>query len=78
MDREDEYLERLRGEAPRIVEAELRELLNMVTVTETCFFRDASQFRLLRECIIPALAIAGRFASGAPAVRAGKKRIRLR
>ena len=53
--REDEYFERLRGAAPRIVEAELRNLLNLVTVTETCFFRDASQFRLLREHIIPAL-----------------------
>ena len=38
-----------------MVEAELRNLLNLVTVTETCFFRDASQFRLLREHIIPAL-----------------------
>lgn len=53
--REDEYLERLRGAAPSLVEAELRNLLNLVTVTETCFFRDASQFRLLREHIIPTL-----------------------
>jgi chemotaxis protein methyltransferase CheR len=53
--RENEYLDRLRGAAPRIVEAELRNLLNLVTVTETCFFRDASQFRLLREHILPAL-----------------------
>ena len=52
---EDEYYERLRGAAPRMVEAELRNLLNLVTVTETCFFRDASQFRLLREHIVPAL-----------------------
>ncbi len=52
---EDEYLDRLRGAAPSIVEAELRNLLNLVTVTETCFFRDASQFRLLREHIIPTL-----------------------
>lgn len=55
LSREDEYYERLRGEAPRLVEAELRNLLNLVTVTETCFFRDASQFRLLREHIIPTL-----------------------
>ena len=55
LERDDEYFERLRGEAPRIVEAELRNLLNLVTITETCFFRDASQFRLLREHIIPAL-----------------------
>ena len=53
--REDEYLDRLRGAAPSMVEAELRNLLNLVTVTETCFFRDASQFRLLREHIIPTL-----------------------
>jgi chemotaxis protein methyltransferase CheR len=55
LEREAEYYERLRGEASRIVEAELRNLLNLVTVTETCFFRDASQFRLLREHIIPML-----------------------
>ena len=53
--REDEYLDRLRGAAPSLVEAELRNLLNLVTVTETCFFRDASQFRLLREHIVPTL-----------------------
>ncbi|RPI53673.1 MAG: hypothetical protein EHM55_13145 [Acidobacteria bacterium] len=55
LESEDDYLERLRGAAPHIVEAELRNLLNLVTVTETCFFRDASQFRLLREHIIPTL-----------------------
>jgi chemotaxis protein methyltransferase CheR len=53
--REDEYLSRLRGAAPTLVERELRNLLNLVTVTETCFFRDASQFRLLREHILPTL-----------------------
>ncbi len=63
LDSEDEYVERLRGEAPRMVEAELRNLLNLVTVTETCFFRDASQFRLLRNHIIPGL-IAERLAKG--------------
>jgi chemotaxis protein methyltransferase CheR len=52
---EDEYFERLRGDASSIVETELRSLLNLVTVTETCFFRDASQFRLFREHIIPRL-----------------------
>ncbi len=52
---EDEYFARLRGAAPTLVEAELRNLLNLVTVTETCFFRDAAQFRLLREHIIPTL-----------------------
>ena len=52
---ENEYLDRLRGGAPSIVETELRNLLNLLTVTETCFFRDTSQFRLLREHILPAL-----------------------
>src|SRR6185503_16999919 len=63
LDSEDEYVERLRGETPRLVETELRNLLNLVTVTETCFFRDASQFRLLRDHIIPGL-IAERLAKG--------------
>jgi len=52
---EDEYYDRLRGGVSWIVEAELRHLLNLVTVTETCFFRDAAQFRLLRDYIIPTL-----------------------
>ena len=62
--REAEYVDRLRGEAPRFVEAELRNLLNLVTVTETCFFRDAAQFRLLRELIISAMEIAPGYPSG--------------
>jgi chemotaxis protein methyltransferase CheR len=53
--REEDYLNRLRGATSSIVETELRNLLNLVTVTETCFFRDAAQFRLLREHIIPVL-----------------------
>ena len=53
--RQDEYLDRLRGDAPTRVETELRNLLNLVTITETCFFRDAAQFRLLREHIVPTL-----------------------
>ena len=52
---EDEYFARLRGAAPTIVENELRNLLNLVTITETCFFRDPAQFRVLREHIIPTL-----------------------
>jgi chemotaxis protein methyltransferase CheR len=55
LENEDDYVERLRGTTTRLVETELRNLLNLVTVTETCFFRDASQFRLLRESIIPTL-----------------------
>ena len=64
--REDEYLARLRGAAPSLVEAELRNLLNLVTVTETCFFRDASQFRLLREYIIPTLTAERSARGGSP------------
>lgn len=60
LDREDEYYARLRGGASRLVEVELRHLLNLVTVTETCFFRDASQFRLLRDHIMPGLIAGGR------------------
>ena len=66
LERDDEYFDRLRGEAPRMVEAELRNLLNLVTITETCFFRDASQFRLLREHIIPTLISARRAHKDAP------------
>jgi chemotaxis protein methyltransferase CheR len=32
-----------------------RKLINLVTVTETCFFRDPSQFRLLRQHVLPTL-----------------------
>jgi len=32
-----------------------RKLINLVTVTETSFFRDPSQFRLLRQHIVPTL-----------------------
>ena len=32
-----------------------RRLINLVTITETCFFRDPSQFRLLRRYILPTL-----------------------
>ena len=53
LESEDEYLDRLRGALPTIVETELRNLLNLVTVTETCFFRDPSQFRLFRDLIVP-------------------------
>lgn len=63
---EQEYLERLRGATPTLVEAELRNLLNLVTVTETCFFRDASQFRLLRDHIVPTLMAERSAQPGAP------------
>ena len=59
LESEESYYELLRGGIPRIVEAELRNLLNLVTVTETCFFRDAAQFLLFRERIVPALIAEG-------------------
>ena len=68
---EDEYLDRLRGAVPTLVETELRNLLNLVTVTETCFFRDAAQFSLFREHIVPTL-MAERAANGH-----GSKKIRI-
>ena len=68
---EREYFGRLRGAAPSFVETELRNLLNLVTVTETCFFRDVSQFRLLRERILPTV-IAERSARAA-----GPQRLRI-
>jgi chemotaxis protein methyltransferase CheR len=48
----DDYYDRLSG---RTGEEGLRKLINLVTVTETCFFRDPSQFRLLRRHIVPTL-----------------------
>jgi chemotaxis protein methyltransferase CheR len=66
-----DYLDRLRGAAPSFVETELRNLLNLVTVTETCFFRDVSQFRLLRDRIIPTLL------SEHSARTGGSKRLRI-
>jgi chemotaxis protein methyltransferase CheR len=71
IERGDDYVERLRGAAPSLVESELRNLLNLVTVTETCFFRDAAQFRLLRDHIVPAL-MSERSAKGD-----GSKKIRI-
>ena len=50
-----DYYERLRGSASASVDDEFRHLINLVTVTETCFFRDPSHFRLLRQHILPAL-----------------------
>lgn len=50
-----EYYERLRNHSMPAIDHEFRKLINLVTVTETCFFRDPSQFRLLRSHILPAL-----------------------
>ena len=50
-----EYYERLRNRASAATDDEFRQLINLVTVTETCFFRNPSHFRLLRQHILPAL-----------------------
>lgn len=47
---------------------EFRSLINLVTITETCFFRDPAQFRMLRMHIIPAL-LAERAAAGRRTLR---------
>jgi chemotaxis protein methyltransferase CheR len=56
LERMEDYYDHLRNaNAAASTEAEFRHLINLVTITETCFFRDASQFRMLRERILPEL-----------------------
>ena len=52
LERIDDYYDLLRR---RTDDEEFGKLINLVTVTETCFFRDPSQFRLLRRHIVPTL-----------------------
>jgi len=52
LDQIDDYYEVL---CRRTGDEGFRKLINLVTVNETCFFRDPSQFRLLREHILPTL-----------------------
>lgn len=54
LDRIEDYYDQLRAQPAAAIEDELRKLINLVTITETCFFRDPAQFRLLRQ-ILPAL-----------------------
>jgi chemotaxis protein methyltransferase CheR len=54
------YCERLCASA---ADEEFRSLVNLVTINETCFFRDPAQFRMLRSHILPAL-LAERGADG--------------
>jgi chemotaxis protein methyltransferase CheR len=54
-----EYYRRLRSRALAPMDEEFRQLINLVTNTETYFFRDWSHFRLLRHCVLPSL-LAGR------------------
>ena len=51
----DEYCDRLSRDVPSAPDTESRHLINLVTVTETCFFRDAGQFRALREQLLPSI-----------------------
>lgn len=62
---DDVYFERL---CARGCEDEFRSLINLVTINETCFFRDPAQFRMLRRRIIPAL-LAERGADGRRTLR---------
>jgi chemotaxis protein methyltransferase CheR len=48
----DAYYDRLRDPGEH---EEFRNLINLITITETCFFRDPAQFQMLRRQIIPAL-----------------------
>jgi chemotaxis protein methyltransferase CheR len=66
MESAERYYEQLCAQAH---DAEFRSLINLVTITETCFFRDPAQFRMLRRHIVPAL-LAERAA-------AGRRRLRI-
>lgn len=61
----ERYYDRLLADP---TEEEFRKLVNLVTVTETCFFRDPAQFEILRRRILPPL-IAERGAEDRPTVR---------
>ena len=52
LERIDDYYDLL---CRRTDDEGFRKLINLVTITETCFFRDPSQFRLLRRHILPTL-----------------------
>ena len=59
----DDYYDHLRS---RLADDGFGKLINLVTVTETCFLRDPSQFRMLRRHILPTLLaerVAGRKAT---------------
>ncbi len=65
LDRVDDYYDHLRS---RPQDEGFGDVINQVTVTETCFFRDPLQFRLLRRHILPAL-LAERAAGGKASLR---------
>jgi len=55
MDNISEYYRRLRSRTLAPVDEEFRQLINLVTITETYFFRNPSHYRLLRHTVLPAL-----------------------
>jgi len=71
-----EYLDFLMARPNR--DAEMRNLLNEITIGETCLFRSMPQIEALRKVVIPSLAEAKKSfrarssASGAPAARPAK------
>jgi chemotaxis protein methyltransferase CheR len=50
-----EYYERLRSRPVATVDQEFQKLLNLISITETSFFRDPLQLRLLQDIILPSL-----------------------
>lgn len=54
LERIEDYYDHLRVSSAAVIEDGFRKLINLVTITETCFFRDPAQFRWLRQ-ILPAL-----------------------
>lgn len=63
----EDYYDHLRVHPAAAVEDGFRKLINLVTITETCFLRDPEQFRLLRH-ILPGL-LAERAAQGQRTLR---------
>ena len=71
---EDYYDHLLTASGAASTEVEFRHLINLVTITETCFFRDAAQFRMLRDQILPALISARTSISGISGIGGGEPR----
>ena len=63
----EDYYDHLRVHPAAAIEDGFRKLINLVTITETCFLRDPEQFRLLRH-ILPGL-LAERAAQGERTLR---------
>src|SRR5204862_5614725 len=50
-----DYYERLRSRSLATVDQEFQKLVNLISITETSFFRDPPQLRLLQDIILPSL-----------------------